>query len=276
MSAKNITYDLIQKAFEGKEPSPPKFFVTYGPPGSGKSVILAKLLEQFKIDKSEIVEILVDNFVKEAPGYLDEVKAIVDQQLDEKEQQRKLTDVYFKYRKNYGDAVSDGVLYKSFAQKFNVVWETTGNSIEYAIKTIMEARKNGYIIFLIYPFVEVENLKQRTKKRARNSEDPRLPDEDFIASSFIRAQRNFKTISKYVDKTFVYNNNGEDLNQIKALVTIENDYENFCSDKRKYCAQGIEKKVTCDKRQLSILTQKSEREFGTYLEKVCKFDLSNQ
>lgn len=272
--SKNITYDLIQKAFEGKEPSPPKFFLTFGPPGSGKSTILAKLLEQFKINEDDLVQVLVDNFVEQAPGYLDDVKAIVDMKLSEKEQSQKLTEVYFRYRKSYGDAVSDGVLYQALAKKFNIVWETTGNSIEYAIKTIYEARLNGYLVFLIYPFVETENLKERAKKRAKTSKNPRLPDEAFIASSVIKAQKNFKTISKYVDKAFVYNNNEADLEKIKNFITIENNYKDYCSDKTKYCSQGIEKKVTCDKRELSKLSRVFDKDFGTYVNKICSFDSS--
>lgn len=104
------------------------------------------------------------------------------------------------------------------AKKFNIVWETSGNSIEYAIKTIYEARLNGYLVFLIYPF---ENLKER----AKTSKNPRLPNEAFIASSVIKAQKNFKTISKYVDKAFVYNNNEADLEKIKNFITIENNYK---------------------------------------------------
>jgi predicted ABC-type ATPase len=267
----SIINKLILETFENKDPSPPKLFITYGPPGSGKSNILKKLLKDFSISDNELIEILVDDIIEKVPEYIENVQRIIKEKLDEEEENIKISNNYFEFRKNYGDIISDGILYRALSKKYNIVWETTGFSIDYSLKTIYEARMNGYLIFLIYPFVDEEQLKIRIRKRASSSKNPRLPSNKIIEETVKKAQNNFNIITKYVDKAFIYDNTGKDLNDIYLFITIENKYIGNCNGKDlKFCSNGIEKKVTCDKKDLNKLTKMFIKDFSEYIKDICE------
>lgn len=255
--------------FEGKIPSPPIFIITYGPPGSGKTDIVNDICKKFGITKNRLVNVLVDEVVEKLPGYLNEMKAVAaDKGLSDDEKQAELTKVYFKYRRENGDYLSENILHRAFVGKYNVVWETTGDSIDWALKTIQDARQEGYMILLVYPYVSEEKLLDRVKKRAQSGSNPRKPDSERVKKNILSAQRNFKKLSKYVDAAFVYDNNGTP-QELGLFFEMEKTYRGWCSREDKNCKRGIVTNAKCDIKRIKSNRREFEPSFGSYIDGLC-------
>ncbi len=262
---------IVQSFFENKKPSPPVFIITYGPPASGKSVILKRLMKDLDIHEDRIVKVLVDEIVESIPEYKKQIKRIVKkhkESIQSAEAQQALQEAYFKHRRESGDLLSDTILYKAMSLKYHIVWETTGNAHEWILKTIQEARTNGYLIFLVYPFVEEEQLIERASKRAR-LETPRQPPVERITANVKNAQRNFEIISKYTDKSILYDNTGKSIDEISEVVEVDNRFQRWCSQSEK---KNCDQMVKCNKKKLATLRQKFEKSYGTYIETLCNLE----
>lgn len=260
--------NLEDSFFKDKKPSPPIFIITYGPPGSGKTDIVKNLTQRFGIPTNRLVNVLVDDIVEKIPGYMEEMKSTANLDLPGHEIQQELTKVYFKYRRSTGDFMSESVLNRAFVGKYHVVWETTGDNIDWALKTIQLARQQGYMVFLVYPFVSEKQLLKRVAKRAKTSDNPRKPDAGRVKKNIITAQKNFITISKYVDKSFVYDNDGN-VDDLDVVIQIDRIYQGWCKSEDPTCKRGVITKSICNEDKLQKLKRHFDETYGDYIEKVC-------
>ena len=206
----------------------PKMVILYGPPGSGKSSILKYLKENLKIDLP--VKILIDDIVIKTSGYEEitddiinkhaELSAKITSSTDKEELDkilnRLLTDVYNKFRrlKGCGDDISNKLLEESLKARKNIIYEGTGrnSSIDWLLNVCDRAKKEKYDVIIIFPFVKLDILKERVKKRygkISSSKEPRLIDDNLLTSTFQESHNNFEKIANYynTDRVFVIDNN---------------------------------------------------------------------
>lgn len=255
--------------FEGKRPSPPLFIVTYGPPGSGKSELVRDLLARFNISERRVVSVLVDDVVERLPGYLDEVRAVAsDASLSDADRQKELTSVYFKYRRSAGDVLSDAVLHRAFVGRYNIVWETTGDNVDWAVKTVLEAKAQGYAVVMVYPYVSEANLLRRVDARARSGDNPRRPDEKRVRDNVVNAQRNLARMSTVVDRVFVYDNDGR-REELAVMVDVERRHQGWCPRDDKNCDKGVVEHAKCNDAAIGARRSTFDAGFGEYIDRVC-------
>lgn len=214
----------------GKIPSleKPKCIIAYGPPASGKGFITQKIKTDFGIADNTLIDVNVDTAIGKIPEYIEEIKTCVTNfskyysenvPIDD-EKIKNLTSecvkIYFKYRSN-GDYITNKLLEHSLANKINFIFETTGLSIDWTLSNVVErAKKMGFETILFFPVVNSDVIIKRLYSRA--SVEGRMPSPDFVISMMGKAHANFATISKAVDKLYVYNNNAT----TKLVLTIDN------------------------------------------------------
>lgn len=58
----NVANNIIKKAFSDKNPVKKYFFITYGPPASGKGSILKNILNSHNIDQNSIITVDIDQY----------------------------------------------------------------------------------------------------------------------------------------------------------------------------------------------------------------------
>jgi predicted ABC-type ATPase len=181
--------------------------------------------------------------------------------------------VYFTYR-SFADTISEDILNEAIIKGLNITWETTGNNVFWAIKTIELMRKNGYFIFLVYPFVSTKELLERVNMRANKSISEgkvgRKPDETRIRDNIMNAQINFEKLYPFVDKLAIYDNT-KNIEELNLLIEIEKDYLGYCEKKKKgfYCKDGINYKLNCEN-FLESKTIEFQVVFKNFLENECK------
>src|SRR5262245_1795629 len=104
---------VVDGVFADKVPSPPYFFITYGPPGSGKSEIVGKVLAKRQLTPDRVVRVLVDEIVEALPSYQaemwlaeEEARARGLRGVDEATAQR----IYLAHRYGAADAISEAAV----------------------------------------------------------------------------------------------------------------------------------------------------------------------
>lgn len=228
------------------------------------------MCKKFGVTEKRFVKVLVDDIIEQIPDYqrdMQRIKRSAD--MDEQELQSELTHTYFKYRREYGDFMSESILRRALIEKYNVIWETTGNNIDWAIKTIeTEAKSSGYYVVLVYPFVSEDELVKRVKLRAQNSDNPRKPDERRIRSNVKAAQENFEELSRHVDKVLVYNNDGapEDLS---VMLEMDIAYKGWCDKSDKKCKRGVSTTISCNLNKLNGIQEKLTDPYRKFLFNAC-------
>ncbi len=270
----NSLIDVTNSFFKDKQPVRPYFIITYGPPGSGKSSVLDSVLKDLGILRKNVVEVLVDEVIQRSPRYLDDVAAIVTQHAESMERERSLTAAYFKYRYSSADAIADGILYRAFIERYDVIWETTGNDVSWILKTINEARREGYAIVVVYPFVTLGQLLSRVMSRASsNPVNPRLPDTAYITANFHNAQRNFETIVGASDMALVYQN---ETPSPSLVLKYRAHYLGTCKSAPGppgSCRDGIYREVSCSQADLRSIIAGLDPDYRKYLLSACSLSL---
>ena len=144
----HVSANLIQKTMDGlTKGKRPKFIITYGPPGSGKTSMLSNAVYNNQVNKENTVEVNVDAVISEFDQYkedLDEVRKLIQLKQDIAAKQAAI-DAHCKYRKT-GATFSEFILNTALLNRYNVIWETTGNSIQWSIQEIERIRRYGYKI----------------------------------------------------------------------------------------------------------------------------------
>jgi len=222
---KNIT--AIKPAFDYKKNNPkniPNLIITYGPPASGKSIYLKKLIGS----GNNYVKIIVDDVVESFDEYKNEIQIIKEKLKTDKIVQQVISDKsllkndqvinhlnniakespYMKYR-SYANKINNTILNICLEYELDIIFETTGgtsSSVDWLLTNIiLNAKNRGYKITIIYPYVnDVLDLQQVAIKRA--VEIGRLPNLEIIKDIYENAQSNIRKLidSTYVDEIFIY------------------------------------------------------------------------
>lgn len=176
--------NAVTTSFAGKSPSKaakPKFIISFGPAGSGKSGVANVLTKERSTDFPDLanttVEVDVDGIFQKGDlaakfnEYRDRVKSGAGPNAA-KFLQRLVA--YFRWT---ADQIADLILNRAFAAKNNVTWETTGARYGWTQSEINRTKGYGYDAVLVYPIVKAEELIRRAKLREQQTGQIAAPDE---------------------------------------------------------------------------------------------------
>lgn len=269
--SEKIGHDIIDSVFANKDPVQKLFIITMGPPGSGKSQIVDKILESFKVKRNHVIPVLVDDIVEKIPGFQEDYERVANIE-DEEKRDKQTEKVYFGYRR-IADRLSEDILDRALLESYHIVFETTGGNIDWTLRTIQKVREHGYVVLLVYPFVDGQKLLERIDERAKRyqleGKTPRKPAVERVLKNVKDAQDNFITLSKYVEKSYVYDNNGP-MEEIGVLWQQDKKYQGYCTRADKKCSEGIVYRERCDKKRLAKLATSFQSKFASLLEETCK------
>lgn len=243
MVQSNIQY--IEKELSGKTPQQsPTFYITYGPPASGKGGIMKKVLEKDNVHPDSLINVVVDDIVTSTPGYTEER----DRLLLEGATKKQMQDLYWGNR-NSADSISTALLNTALLDRFNISWETTGKTIGWTVREIKRIQRQNYDTVVVYPWVPVyskingkpgfrsaEELKKicdglpedtglldRAQWREQCRGQEAAPSEQIINDAEF-AQKNIIRLLNIVDKIYLYDNSGG-FGEDRLIFSIENVYE---------------------------------------------------
>jgi predicted ABC-type ATPase len=166
----------------------PIFVVSYGPSGSGKSVVSSQLFAHLRVDEDNVVRVLVDDIITDLGLPTD-------------------GNNYRESRDRYADTVRVEIITASLLQKKNVLVEVTGNNTDNIEQWIASARDNGFKTVIFYPFVHDPTLLNRIKARevasdmenankGGTSEVTRRVDRNKVHEHTVNAPKNFAKLIK--------------------------------------------------------------------------------
>ena len=197
------------------KPVKPIMLVSYGPPGSGKSSLLKKVFPYFNHDE-HVCHHQLDSFIRinvdDIINRFDEFTNVTSEQLEMYKHRQisfnqmidSVSNIYFELRPE-ADTISTDFFMRSILSKYNIIYETTGNNIDWLSKDIKLAKENGYLIYLFYPFVpKLADLQKRAIVRAKK--EGRYPGKKFIETSYIKALENFPETVMQSDRSIFFEN----------------------------------------------------------------------
>lgn len=233
---KKLQTKIKNEVYENKSPKKnPTFFITYGPPASGKGGIMKKVINEenknisvIKEKKSDkhIVKVDIDSIISKHPQFEKErnellkdkmelltKKTNVSEEKKIEEINKKLQDLYMKYRKNApkntlkGDDLSDNITEEALKRRLDIAWETTGFSVDWTIEnTIPMVKQANYKIVVVYPLVPVTIANARAREREKTTGQTPAPNIKEIAKN---AAKNIKKLKTHVDAIYIYDNSGK-------------------------------------------------------------------
>jgi predicted ABC-type ATPase len=178
--------------------SAPLLIILFGATGSGKSTMLDKYIKHvLKADPSDFTLCNVDSLVENSPEWL----AI------RKEGNVPTQDDYFRIRKAYADAINDERIRICINTKRNFVFETTGESygsVSWLKALIAKCLSNGFVVHLMWPFVDVEDLLRRVAARAR--ETGLTVPEERVRAGFEQGSHSFLDLLPLANRAMIIDN----------------------------------------------------------------------
>lgn len=224
-----ITNEIYKYKSSKKNPT---FFITYGPPASGKGGIMEKVIKEENeniLDKNEkksdehMVKIDIDSIIGKHPIFKKDRQKLLDRKMEllkdpeKKEEVNKINQdlqmLYKKYRQRSctdtikGDDFSDNITQGALKKGLDIAWETTGFSVNWTIKnTIPMVKKEKYNIVVVYPLVPVDMAIARAHEREKTTGQTPAPNIEEIAKN---AAKNIKELKTHVDTIYIYDNSGE-------------------------------------------------------------------
>jgi len=247
MSINASEIDLIYEQFiKDKIPittAPPKLIITYGPPSSGKGYIVDDfILKELAIPTTSIITANIDEVISKIKGYQEEIAVckkyfsdvIFNSDVDDA-WTTKCTAIYNKYRTGTptesADQVVEKLLKYGMDKKLNIVFETTGGNVAWTINNLInDAKKQGYVVYIVYPIVDTEILVKRLLARARI--EGRYPKLDYVKYVIEKAQNNIVTVIPHVDFIYIYDNNCS-LTKMIIIKKLSDDKYNVSCQKDK-------------------------------------------
>ena len=212
--------NYLPQQFTNKVSTNPHFYITYGPPASGKATIMNRVLEMEGKSEKTVVEVNIDNIVKNYRSYNNKRNQLKRAYGESKSILKiKNQELYRSCRDKLADEASDTLLDKALLRRHDIVWETTGGNIAWTVKEAMRIRKLGYEIVLVYPYVQQSNLITRANSRPDQESAP----DDEIKTVAKLAQKHLPKLINYVDRVYIYNNNGK-FGEEKILLAISHEY----------------------------------------------------
>jgi hypothetical protein len=178
----------------------PTFIITYGPPASGKGHLMDNLdiFHKMKIR----VNINIDDIIEQHPNFkLDSKKckelinqfncpiiSSTEQNTDYINMINTCSTNYLKYKNSGADNISTLLLLYSLKNNLNIIYETTGNNIDWTLKTVIPIIPTNYSLIIIYPLVSENILLKRSCERGKKI--GRFPENNVIKNTIINAQNN--------------------------------------------------------------------------------------
>jgi predicted ABC-type ATPase len=291
--------EYIQTAMADKTPIRPNFYITYGPPASGKSTIMNKVAEIDHIIKKGVVNAVsvdLDRIISNYPDYKNNKKKI--DELDSNNLEKVYKCLQDETKKRYSDKgmhdkkkilsqelywsirklmnnVSDQLLDTALLNKSNIIWETTGSAISWTAKEINRIKSYGYDVTILYPYVPSNILVERALKRFKDTGQESAPEEQ-IRENATKSQQNLIRLINIVDRVFIYDNSGKP-GQEKLIICITHSY-NWCDETLPGCVKsdhvsdkppGHNYVVTCGLDVTHIKTSMNKELVDT-IERLCK------
>jgi len=189
---------IIEHVFRGVEPpsGAPYFVVAYGPPASGKSSILdvlGRLLpsEFAELDSEHTVQVNVDRMFQDGP------LAPVFMKARDFASSRSLlhSQRLYRYYRWVADQIADIVLDEALLQKYNVLWESTGEFVAWTQREIARIRSVGYQVMVVFPLVGEKEIMRRM--HGRKDQEATLDEE--MPGKIMKASKNLLTLMSEPD-----------------------------------------------------------------------------
>jgi energy-coupling factor transporter ATP-binding protein EcfA2 len=167
------------------------FVIAYGPPASGKSSILevlGRLLpgEFPQLDADHTVQVNVDRTFQEGPLAAVYAKA--------RNYARGRSPLHgqrlYRYYRWVADQVADLLLNEALLQRYNVLWESTGESVAWTQREIARIRLLGYQVLLVFPLVGKAEIMRRLHARLDQEGAP----DDEMDGKITKASKNLLTL----------------------------------------------------------------------------------
>jgi predicted ABC-type ATPase len=192
-------------------------YISYGPPGSGKGSVLEFIHNKLGVSKDTVIEVNVDSIIqgnhkvgKKFKKYKDDLTKLVN--IKNYTNIEVLQGRLYSYFRWIADQISDMILQKAMLSNYNILWETTGSSgIEYINKWITDKKTKGYTVKIIYPYVELNTLKQRVKTRAKATGQIAASDQK-ITTMYKAAVKNLNELNIDKKDIIIIDNNDDPRN----------------------------------------------------------------
>jgi len=188
---------VIPKIYQISDQPGDKFFIiNYGPPASGKGFLKNYFMEELNITNSDYINVNVDKYV------VDTCKLFT---LDEQKCKQMDQNLYKKFRQN-ADKISDDMLLSAIKTNKHIIWETTGNSIDWTIDVYIKLlKKYNYVIVLILPILSLTTQVNRCSNRQQASNC----SQEYLTECRKKSYNNFPLLAKHCDIVLIYYNEGE-------------------------------------------------------------------
>jgi predicted ABC-type ATPase len=220
----------IEPFFKYKKVSPKTsdktVYISYGPPGSGKGSVLEYIHNNLGVSKDTVIEVNVDSIIQGNHEVGDKFREYKDD-LKKLENIKNNTNIevlqgrLYSYFRWIADQISDMILQKAMLENYNILWETTGSSgIEYINKWITDKKTKGYTVKIIYPYVELNTLKQRVKTRAKESGQIAASDKK-ITTMYKAAVKNLNKLKINKKDIIIIDNNDDPRNFGSKIINTE-------------------------------------------------------
>lgn len=225
--------EIVKKKLGNKEPVKPTFYIKYGPPASGKGGIMKKALQKDFITPENMVTVDVDAIVAESKLFT-----------------KMATQEIYQAIREEADVISNQLLNTALLKRFNIAWETTGDTVSWTVQEIKRIKAMGYIITLVYPLVPEDALIQRAHRRQQETGQVPAPD-NRIRSTKKRAVKNVLKLIDHVDNIYIYDNSGKK-GEESLVIEVHNEWMWTQDD-----TDGLNRTAKCDCSKLK--TQTAER-----------------
>jgi len=211
---------IENKTFEGKvantKDEKKYFFITYGPPGSGKSMVLGEAKRMWKKlwpsqheFKNDAVNIIVDLMIDAIPKY-EEERSTCKTLSTPKEKSDCKQALYWGARSHEGlriDDISDRIRSRALKEGHNIVMEMTGRRLDptWFSEFVRSVTEKHYEMVVLYPVSPVQQLVDRTIAREKEKGQEAAPP-DRIMSNAGNAAKIIMTMSKEISTFLLFDN----------------------------------------------------------------------
>lgn len=240
--------EIIESFFKGKKSksNQPTLIVGYGPPASGKGSII-KVLSRLRPDlnireKNTVNGGLVDKIIQDTKQWKTTKAKLEKLCRTEEEKESNFQKLYSTYR-HFADQISDQILYKAAAERWNIYWETTGWSNGYVIDVSKMLKKMGYRTICVYPYVFEKDILKRARQRAIDEGQTPKPDEG-IKTVIGKSLENVLKLKEYMDEIIFVNNNNRK-GEESIIFTVKNTkkgYKTKCNQCNKKVRNSLRSK----------------------------------
>src|SRR6185437_7619207 len=186
----------------------PIFVLNFGPPGSGKSTLFSKVRDRLLgIDESQFVNLNIDTIIEDTAIFKNRAKQWIAQQESASESKKSTLDmnqVYLDMRSQFGNIVFDNLMKYAFQSRLNNSYETTASSVSWLMTVLTQALRAGYLLVLVWPVVDEQELVTRVHNRAL--ETGRVVPKEYVHKSVANASKAFEQLLPMFDHVYLFDN----------------------------------------------------------------------